>query len=61
MVMAVNHRVPDGNYSPTPGDFRRSPMGRRTVLFTNSSPPSQLCTAIQSSMITVKHQHTAPQ
>ncbi|CAI9611039.1 unnamed protein product, partial [Staurois parvus] len=40
-AVAVNHRVPTGDYPPVPGDYRASPMGRRIVLFTNS-PPCQL-------------------
>ncbi|CAI9544659.1 unnamed protein product, partial [Staurois parvus] len=42
--------------------FSQSPMGRRTVLFTNSSSPCQFGTLLwmASSVITVKHTETAP-
>ncbi|CAI9554873.1 unnamed protein product, partial [Staurois parvus] len=46
---AVNHRVPDGGYSPAPGDCQASPMERRTVCKQNSSPPCQFVhTALDS-------------
>ncbi|CAI9569963.1 unnamed protein product [Staurois parvus] len=38
--MAVNHRVPAGDYSLAPGDCRASLTGRRTVCKQNSSSPS---------------------
>ncbi|CAI9546735.1 unnamed protein product, partial [Staurois parvus] len=41
-AVAVNHRVPAGDYSLVPGDCRGPPVGRRTVSKQNSSPPCQL-------------------
>ncbi|CAI9561256.1 unnamed protein product [Staurois parvus] len=39
---AVSHRILAGDYPLAPSDYRASPTGRKTVLFSNSPPPCQL-------------------
>ncbi|CAI9610378.1 unnamed protein product, partial [Staurois parvus] len=60
---AANYQVPTSDYPPAPGDYQESPTGRRATLFTTSPSPVGLGTLLWmvSSVLTMKHQHIAPQ